>query len=115
MPKVTGAEDNLKFYKSYKGRLSYLADVKGRNIIKRYVPTRKYTSGAGDIIALTLANSRQEWQALSQAEKDTWNNKASEFEMTGYELYIQEGFKEGFNAISGVGLSKFCFSNGVIE
>lgn len=112
---VTVPQNNLIYYKSYKGRITYLDGVFGKKVIKLYKNTLKRSIGASNIIELTRLQSVKEWQALTPAQKTTWNNKAKEFGMEGYQLYIQEGFKQGFNAISGVGISNFCYSNGVID
>lgn len=114
MPIVTGAEENLVNYKSYKNRITYVEITGVRNIVKSYRATLRRSAVADAFLSDTFDYRRQGWLDLSQPEKDSWNNKASEMEMTGFDLFVQDGYKMGLNAISGVGISNFCYSNGAI-
>lgn len=114
MAKVTGMSQDIQNYRTVRGRITY-SEVPGvRNIVKTYRRPGRVSAGVGNLLSLTVSDRKEEWESLTPGEKDSWNTEGAKIQMTGFELFIQEGWKMGLDAIAGVGRSKFCYSNGAV-
>lgn len=102
MAKVTSPSDDFKFYISSVGRLTLGKDKAGNYYFKKYSTPRRIAPTVAQQIAQTVDLKQEQWKQLTQQEKDEWNTKAQPLYMTGQQLFIKEGFKEGLRSRYGL-------------
>lgn len=103
MVKVIGTDDDVKFMVSVGKCMTYQRRRGNNYAIKFYRPTTKRKETLNPYYRLIYDNQKTLWAGLSQGQKDLWNSKGQGFGMTGFELYIQEGWKSNLSSIYGVG------------
>jgi len=99
---VTSPNATLQLTKSIRGVLTLVKSQEGVYSIKKYSKPLPFSGPAFQTITAIIEVKRQEWGALSQAQKDAWQVIADEVYMTGEELYKSEGFKEGMTSFCGL-------------
>ena len=73
MVKVTDIDEDIIFLSSIRNKFTYMEQGARGNVFKNYRPTKKRKASLDTFFGLIEANSRSEWNDLSQAQKDIWN------------------------------------------
>lgn len=114
MAKVTTPNNDLSFFHSLGFSITLSIEDGVRNVVKGYKRNTKRVESADQFIQLIYDSKRDDWNNLTAPQKEVWNDKGEEYGMTGFQLFMSEGFKENFNARYKEGRYKGCYYGAMI-